>query len=169
MMLKMIGAGMILAGCAGYGFSIALRHRKETVVLREVQAALEQMICELEYRRTPLRELCLDASVRSGVTGRVFKDMATMLDTGERVDASECMKLTLNKQKELPGRVEAIFRELGSSLGRFSLSGQVAELKAAAESCRRELKGLEAGQEERLRSYRTLGLCAGAALVILFV
>ena len=35
--------------------------------------------------------------------------------------------------------------------------------------CDRELESLGKNGEERLRSYQTLGLCAGAALAILFV
>ena len=60
-------------------------------------------------------------------------------------------------------------RLLGQTLGRFDLPGQLKGIKAVQESCRRELARLERNRDARLRSYQTLGLCAGAALVILLV
>ena len=65
-----------------------------------------------------------------------------------------------NKEKHL-------FRNLGSSLGRFDLSGQLKGLQSVRGECLRELESLEKNQPERLKSYQTLGMCAGAALVII--
>ena len=47
--------------------------------------------------------------------------------------------------------------------------GQILGLEAVRSHCRSELDALSANQDERLRSYQTLGLCTGAALAILFV
>ena len=58
---------------------------------------------------------------------------------------------------------------LGSSLGRFDLAGQLKGLSAVKGQCALELQELRTDREPRLRSYRVLGLCAGAALVILLI
>lgn len=169
MTVKWIGAVMIAVSCAGYGFMITYHHRREVASLRQLMATLEWMICELQYRLTPLPELCRLAAGRGGLAASIFSMMAVQLEESVSADAGECMRVCVKKQKNLPLRLELVFMELGQSLGRFSLNGQITELKAAVEMCRRELKGLEAGQESRLRSYRTLGICAGAALIILFL
>ena len=62
-----------------------------------------------------------------------------------------------------------ILSELGESLGRFDLPGQLKGLEAVRRKCLMELEALGRNRTERLRCYQTLGLCAGAALVILFI
>ena len=59
--------------------------------------------------------------------------------------------------------------QLGDSLGRFDLSGQIQGLASVQKRAEFELEQLRRNQDVRLRSYQTLGLCAGAALVVLFL
>jgi len=58
---------------------------------------------------------------------------------------------------------------LGSSLGRFDLKGQLSGLESVRNTCRKTLEEMNRNRDNRLRSYQTLGLCCGAALVILFI
>ena len=58
---------------------------------------------------------------------------------------------------------------LGTSLGRFDLTGQLNGLEQVRSHCRRELEALAGNRDQRVRGYQTLGICAGAALAILFV
>ena len=58
MEFRWLGAIMIIAGCGGYGFSLAARYRQQERTLSELINALERMECELQYRMTPLPELC---------------------------------------------------------------------------------------------------------------
>ncbi len=60
-------------------------------------------------------------------------------------------------------------RTLSYSLGKFDLEGQLQGLEAAKADCQRRLQNMEQGKESRLRSYRALGLCGGAALAILLL
>ena len=66
-------------------------------------------------------------------------------------------------------RLHRLLLQLGHSLGRFDLSGQLSELTALREQCDEEIRELRLDRSERLKSYRVLGLCAGAALVILLI
>ena len=62
-----------------------------------------------------------------------------------------------------------VMTELGDHLGRFDLQGQINGLEHCREHCVSKLKLLSDNKEKRLRSYQTLGLCAGAAIAILLV
>ena len=73
------------------------------------------------------------------------------------------------QEGELPKRVREGFRLLGQNLGRFDLQGQLKGMETVRNYCDLELESLGKNREERMRSYQTLGLCAGAALAILFV
>ena len=58
---------------------------------------------------------------------------------------------------------------LGRSLDRFDLAGQLKGIAATRSACRREVGALLENRDLRLRSYKTLGLCAGAALAVLLI
>ena len=170
MSLKLIGAVLIIAGCGGVGFSMAAAHRREENALRQLIGALDYMGCELQYHLTPLPELCRCAAAESGgCISRVLLNLSSELESQIAPDAASCMNAAIAKTPKLPTRARKNLTLLGSSLGRFDLQGQLKGLKGARQQCRRELEELSTDRDVRLRSYQTLGLCAGSALAILFL
>lgn len=170
MTVKIIGAVLIIAGCGSCGFSLAAAHKREERALHSLLRAIEMMICELEQRMPPLPELVKMAGAEArGAVGEVFHALSERLETQEDTDASAAMGAILPQFSNIPDRTRQNMRQLGQTLGRFALSGQVSGFRAAAELCKRDLTSLAKDREPRLRSYRTLGICAGVALVILFL
>ncbi len=170
MTLKLIGAALIIISSAAVGFSMAAAHRREENALQQLILAIEDMKSDLQFRLTPLPELCLLGADRcTGPTRQVLQALGARLQHQESMDASECMEESLAALRKPPEYLIRNLRLLGKSLGRFDLSGQLSGLDAVVQLCRRDLEGLYAHRDERMRSYRTLGLCAGAALVILFI
>lgn len=170
MNIKLIGAVLIIAGCGGVGFSMAASHRREEKALRQLIRALDYMGCELQYRLTPLPELCrCAASECEGAVSQVFCNLAIELESQIAPDAASCMNAAASKTAGLPQRTKKNLLALGSSLGQFDLQGQLTGLEATRKQCRRELEELSKDRDIRLRSYQTLGLCAGSALAILFL
>lgn len=170
MTIKWIGAILIIIGCGGVGFSIAAAHRAEERQLQILIGALDYMQCELQYRLTPLPELCRQTAAQAGGAVRaVFTVLADELENQISPDVSCCLTAALSKIPDIPKYTQASLRNLGKTLGRFDLDGQLLGLEAVRQECRRNLDSLTANRETRLRSYQTLGLCAGAALAILFI
>lgn len=170
MMVKVFGAILVIAGCGGFGFSLAAAHHREEHSLRKLIAALDLMECELQYRLTPLPDLCM-LLVREigGALGSVFSRLARELEAQISPDVNCCMRAAIAKSETLPKHTEKALIHLGRSLGRFDLDGQVKGLEAVRSECRRALDALCNNKDHRIRSYQTLGLCAGAAIVILFI
>lgn len=161
---------MVVLGCGGFGFSLAANYKKEESILRQLIRVLNFMECELQYRLTPLPELCRQASQEAkGQVREVFVQLAKELESQISPDVASCMHAALMSGMELPGCVMELLRELGRCLGRFDLPGQMKGIESVRAGCRRELEALSKNREERLRGYQTLGLCAGAALAILFI
>lgn len=170
MMLKGIGALLVVAGCAGVGMKLASTHRREESTLRKLIAALDYMECELQYRLLPLPELCRQtAGECDGILHRVFLSLAVELEQQVAPDATLCLRAALAREKAVPEQTAQALLLLGSSLGRFDLEGQLTGLETVRGECRSRLTRLTAGGEGRVRSYQTLGLCAGAALAILLL
>lgn len=170
MEFRWLGAILIVAGCGGYGFSLAARHRQKERALSDLVRALERMECELQYRLTPLPELCRMASRdTNGMLHRIFLSLSRELEQRVMPDAASCMRSVITRFSISSRELRLILSELGESLGRFDLPGQVRGLEAVRRKCFGELEALARNRNERLRCYQTLGLCTGVALVILFI
>ena len=83
-------------------------------------------------------------------------------------DIAGCINALLGTV-DLPRRVRKNVRQLGASLGRFDLEGQLQGLEAVRQQCCADLKELEENREQRLRCYQTLTVCTGTALAILLI
>ena len=169
MTVKWIGAIIIIASCGSFGFSIAAAYKREEQTLLSLIRAVEFMICELEHRVTPLPDLCRMAGMEArGCVGEALQSLSVRLEQQISSDASKCMAEVLACANHIPWRTRTNLNQLGQTLGKFALSGQVSGFKAVAALCQRDLASLSHNKDAKLRSYRTLGICAGVALVILF-
>lgn len=170
MNIKLLGAILILAASGGLGFKIVMAHLHEERTLQQLVRLLDYMSSELQYRLTPLPQLCRQVAAEgSGILSAVFLHLALELEDQITPDVYRCMLATLEKIKMIPLRTRGELELLGRSFGRFDLQGQIKGLDAVRMSCRQDLEELNQNKDNRLRGYQTLALCAGAALVILFI
>lgn len=168
-MIRIFGAAVLMAGCGGFGFSLAAAQRREAALLRRLIHALQEMEWELKFRLTELPDLCrIGGDAAGSVLGPIFREVADRLDRAEVTDICACLNGCASRQ-ELPRSLRRNLRELGRSLGQFDLEGQLQGLQAVRLQCRKDLQNMEQDAPQRLRSYQTLALCAGAALAILFI
>lgn len=170
MTYKWIGAMLVLFSCGGAGFSMAAGYRQRERFLHQLLHAIQLMQWELQYRLTALPDLCrMAGKASSGALRDVFYNLARELDWRSAPDAGGCMAEALKKSREISKSGRRLLHQLGNCLGRFDLPGQLQGLDAVKDACQLELKHLEKDRDNRIRSYQTLGLCAGAALAVLFV
>lgn len=170
MSTKWMGAVFVLVSCGGFGAGIAGGYRRRERLLRQLMNVLENMEAELGYHLIALPELTKQAAGDAGgILRDVFLNLTRELSWQAQPDASGCMYAAMEQCHDLPSCLRRPLVQLGQTLGRFDLEGQIQGLEAARDTCRRELSRLEKNRDVRLRSYQTLGLCAGAALVILFL
>ena len=170
MTVKIIGAVFIIVACGGFGIMIANNHRKEVKTLEQFISALDFMYCELQHQLTPLPTLCWQVStVCDGDVKRTFLALSDELNSQLFPDVDNCMHTVLERRKDIPKLTKKGFKSLGKSLGRFDAEGQKRAIDSLRLICNQELEIYTKNQDQRLRSYKTLGLCAGAAVVILFI
>ena len=168
MYIKLMGAFMVILGCGGYGILMAIHHRKETAALHQLANVMDDMICELEYRMTPLPELCrFGASQSKGGVRSFFLALAKAMEDQISPDVGICTVAALKEVSGLPSHATAHIQALGQTLGRFDLPGQISAFERCKQACLAQLELLEYQQGQRLRSYQTLGFCAGTALAII--
>lgn len=170
MMIKLIGVVFVILSCGNVGFKIAANYKKEEKSLRNLIQILNYIESELQYSLMPLPALCRHVSqIFSGIPGNIFAEFADEMELQKFSEPVQCITAVLNNTKSIPHITRTELELLGKTIGRFDLDGQVKGLDAVRIECERNLAILCDNRENRLRSYQTLGLCAGAALAILFV
>lgn len=170
MTIKILGAVLIIAGCSSFGFIVTATHRQQTAALRNLLAALDIMECELQYRLTPLPELCRKAAESSsGMVKRLLSSLSNELVAQVSPDVEKCSLAVLKGNKDVPVLIAKAFRLLGKSLGQFDLDGQLKGIEMVRSECKRLMDEHTKNQDNRLRCYQTLGICAGAAMAIIFI
>ncbi len=168
--LKIIGAVVIIFACGSVGVRIRQTHTREIQSMKMLISALDYMKCELSYRMYPLPELCrLTAKECEGVLRKFFSNLANEMDDQISPDVKQCINTVLAQVPEMATSTAEAIILMGKSMGRFDLQGQLKGLESVRAECRLKLSKLMADREPRMRSYQTLGLCAGAAIVILLV
>ena len=161
---------MIVMGCSGVGMSMAWSHRRKEAELRQLLSALDYMQCELQYRLSPLPDLCRQAAAHAaGNIKCLFTALAEELEDQISPDVLLCMNAAVRKAKNLSDEAATVAVNLGKTLGRFDFDGQLLGLESARQACRQALAKAESNRDTKLQSYQTIGLCAGAALAILFL
>lgn len=167
---KIIGAVCIVAACGGWGFLAAAQHMFRIQLMRQLIAALDFMECELQYRSTALPELCRQTAQQCrGKIKTLFLTLSEELEAQISPNVAICMTSALERCGEMPTIIQEMCRILGRSLGKFDMIGQLKGLETTRIECRQKLELLLLNKDTRVRSYQTLGLCAGAAIAILFV
>lgn len=170
MNMKLIGAILVVIGCGGVGFSMAAVYHKEVSVIRQLLRVLDYISCELQYHLTPLPQLFRYAAQEcSGYMRTVCIAFVEELENQISPNVSNCMHNAVRKCGNIPPLAAELLEDFGRSLGRFDLQGQIQSLEAVRQAGRRKLDALEQNKDVRLRSYQTLGLCAGAALALLLI
>lgn len=160
----------MVLGCGGFGFLVANSIKKECDMLRQLITALDFILCEINYRMTPLPELFrMTSAVCSGILCRFFLILATELDRNSISNADICITESLKQITDMPKDVRRCLQLLAKTIGTFDLSGQIKALEAVKSEANRLLTIANENQHNRLKCYKTLGLSAGAALVIIFI
>ena len=167
---KWIGAILIMASCSGCGFAIAAGKRREEQLLYQLIGILQFLEADLQYRLTPLPELCrLAAGETRGILRTVFLNLYRELKWQKLPDAGSCMYAAIQRSGEMPSKVRRLLVQLGHTLGRFDLPGQRQGIQSVRKRSEETLDAIRKNRDERLRSYQTLGICAGAALAIILI
>lgn len=170
MAIRIFGAILVILGCGGFGIMIAANHKMQTRSLRQFIMTLDLMECELQYRQSSLPELCrIAAQNNTGALKTVFSALATELEKQISPSVEKCILAILQNTQDLPRLTKEAFLTLGQSLGRFDLEGQLKGINFAKTESQHLLERHAENQDARIRCYQTLSICAGAAVVILFI
>lgn len=170
MTIRLMGCMLVFVACAGCGFSMAADSQKEEQAVRQLLQALDRMASELRAAAPPLPQLCRTVGRNTrGTVGRAFLALSEQLTGPNSVSPGIGMLRAVRQAGDIPSVARDLLLRLGGSLGRYDLDSELKGVENLREEAQRQLHRLEEGKEGRLRGYRTLGVCGGAALAILLI
>ena len=170
MVLKILGAFLVLGGSGAIGLIMVSMHKRKVNALNQLIHALDYMDREIQCRLTNLPQLCYQvAETTDGVISEVFARFAVELDGQISPDVETCMQATLCQFTDIPEHLRNSLKLLGHSIGNFDMEGQIKNLNVVRNECAQILEMCTNNQDIRLRNYQTIGLCAGAVLVIILI
>ena len=170
MTVKWIGAIFVFFSSASVGYIKAALYRKEERYLADFVRILDFMTCELEYRLSPLPQICNSASeMTSGCLKEVFYLLSAELENQVSPNARCCLQIAMSNVKDIPPKLRRILEIFSESVGCYDLDGQLLQIAAVREQCIAELDLIHTEGKEHMRTNQTLWICAGAGLAILFL
>lgn len=166
--MKLIGVMFVLvsAWSVGHRFSVAMRSRCECV--KEAIDALQILRNELAFMGAPLSEAfrAVASSLRS-LWGQVFEDMAVQMENDRWLTPATAAKKALASVADEP--IGRIMEDLVGKLGSYDLEAQLRCIDCAADEASALLSDLVEEKKLRSKTYKTLSICAGAAIAILLI
>lgn len=169
--MRILGAVLITVCCGWFGFSLSSAHKREERNLRQLISSLEYMQCEIQYRLSSLPELCIQTAniCERGAVRQFFTALAQELNQQISADVQPCMLAAMDRTTDIPPITRECIVEIAKDFGKFDLDGQITVLEEYKIFCKEKLEIHCAGKDEQRRSYQTLGICTGAALVIILI
>ena len=171
-MLKSLGLFLVIGSTSAVGFGYAKNVHRQLQQMRQLLSAIEYMKDEISYRMTPLEQVfeVLGAEL-SGAVGAFFACCCRRMRQ-ERTSSIQdvfCAAMRDAAGLHLPRQAHGALASLALVLGKFDVEGQCRALDLASERIGRTIRELEDNRQERCRSYRTIGICAGFAVAVILL
>ena len=167
---RVIGALLIIVCSTLAGRKKVMDDKNNIKLVSEYIKALNIMICELKFRRTPLPSLCAFVSERTnGAVSKVFKLLEQELNFQVMPDVMTCCHTVIGKCSGLPARLKELFIMGGESLGVFDMDGQIDQLRYVKNIAEKILEDDRKRYERFGRTAQTLWICGGIALAVILI
>jgi stage III sporulation protein AB len=171
-MIRIIGAVLITAGAAAWGFLGVVRLRTRAKSLTALASALGAVKSEICDRLTPMPELLEQLGEESTYPANLlFKNACEKMSSlGNKPFSSIWMQaVKATPELLLMPSEELVLTELGLSLGRYDVAEQKSALSYAQRRMEEYSRKAEAEREKNSKVHAFLGVAAGIFAVVILL
>ncbi|MWC28357.1 stage III sporulation protein SpoIIIAB [Paenibacillus sp. MMS18-CY102] len=173
MLVKLIGAALILFAGTLIGFLQAARFADRPKQIRQLASALQRLETEIVYGRTPLPEALMRISANvEQPSARLMEAVIAQLQQGDGKTFNECWESAIRSQwpsTAMRAAEMAVVIRLGSMLGISDKDDQLKHLRLAAVQLKAEEDAARDEQAKYEKMSRSLGVLLAILVVILMV
>ncbi len=170
-MLKLFGAVLLLIATSGIGFVMAQRLVARPKQIRRLIGALSILETEIQYGVVNLVTACQTIGKRQLESiSELFQQMANRLTSMDGAATYDCLRLAVEDWWPTTAMKESekeVFLQFCKTLGTSDRQNQLTHLVLAKQNLSIEEEKAREEQSQYEKMVRTLGLLAGALLIIL--
>lgn len=160
--LHMAGALLLAAACGGAGLYRAQRERRARRLLEDLLRLLDMFEEGILYQRSPTDKLW-----RQALAMHACFSVLELPENGEQAQWAQLLKNAPELEGVLSAEVRPAVCRWLAALGCSEAEAECGRIRALRALLLREAEKARERETQAARLYTTLGLCAGAAAVIL--
>jgi len=172
-MLKIIGAGLVVAACGLAGSMVAGNYARRPVELRTLQGALQGLETEITFAATPLPEAWERVGRQTAhPVGAIFIRAREALEGQDGCSAAEAWRQGLEDayhDTALTRQDLEILSDLGNCLGISYRDDQVKHLQLARENLKRQEAAAREEAARQVKTWRYFGVLGGLVVALLLI
>ncbi|KUO50564.1 MAG: hypothetical protein APF76_07910 [Desulfitibacter sp. BRH_c19] len=173
MVIKFVGSILIIATCSYLGFYFGKQYNARLEQIRKLRSSLKMLETEISYSINPLPEALFKVGSRiKGPVQTLYEHTSDLLIKNMGLPMDEIWRTGLNRLAEessLKKEELDVLDDFGIGLGGSDREEQLKNLLMVQE----QLKVIESNAENERnkyeRMYKTLGVLAGIALVLILI
>lgn len=173
MIVKIIGCILIIGACSYMGFFLGKQFNARLEQIRKLRSSLKMLETEISYSMNPLPEALYKVGMRiPGPVGVLYKYTAGLLEKNLGLPMEQVWRSGLNKlfkESSLKKEELDILDDFGLGLGGSDKEEQLKNLHLTQEHLRIIELNAESDRNKYERMYKTLGVLAGVALVLVLI
>ena len=168
--IKLLGAILIIGASTWVGLHASRSVKRLDRRLRELCDSLELMKNELCFTNTSFEPLCrrLSESAR-GEVSTFFRELSQQAGTKDFSPVGAAKRASDAAKLNLPPASFFALERLIDGFGRYDLDGQLRQIELAQQELSAQLARNREDMDSRCRTYELLGICTGAAVIILVI
>jgi stage III sporulation protein AB len=168
--MKIVCLSLILIAAAAAGFYFRSALARRVLILREMRYALDEIILMIKFQNATLREIFekLRSDNRLGAL-TFITDTLLGMDGGESFGDSYSAAVGHFSPAGLTVRDREIIAAVGQNLGSSNAEGQIANLSVMGAELETAYNAAHMGYIQKSKLYSSLGLLAGAFIVIVLI
>jgi stage III sporulation protein AB len=163
-----LAALAVLSGGVGMYFRAGLLRR--LVILREIRYMLDEFIMLIRFKGATVREIIDTAVADSRLADLIFLDIVSKAYTEDK-SFSDCWENAAAdfRQNGLTPSDIKLIENIGKNLGTTDIEGQLASLSLYQSEAEAAFIAAEAETAKKAKLYTSLGVLAGAFLVVFLI
>ncbi len=166
--LKWIIYVLIFATSTGLGILYSQKYQKRVNELKDFKTALNMLKTKIRFTYAPLKEIFYDISKSiTSKTGKIFEEAADYMDkvgaTDSWTSAVKSAELCVTKEDK------EVICQFGKLLGKTDLDGQLNEIELSLNFLETQIQKAEEEKNKNAKLYKSLGVIAGAGIIIILI
>lgn len=170
-MWKLIGAVLVVLATSLAGFEYARRFRERSEQIRQLRTSITLLETEIQYGMRTLYEALTNVANRSPSPVRdLWMRCAERLQMQDGDSTYECLHQAVQERWDwtsMKATEKEIFLDICKNLGQSDRETQLQHLQLAKQNLENEEQKARSEQSQNEKMYRTLGVLAGALVIIL--